>query len=295
MKPLWRVSILTSPEAEDATSQLLGEIFQEPAVVYHDFETDNTVASLFLRNSAHFSRHKAQLMEGLRHLRKYGLRLPNTKVTCQKLRTQDWAESWKRHFKPIEIGRTLLIKPSWSRRRAKPSQAVIILDPGLSFGTGQHPTTSFCLRELARFSARQANPGFLDAGTGSGILAIAAAKLGFSPVDAFDFDTDALKVARANARRNRSQSKIHLFHGDATKFRSQKQYSMICANLSTDALHHAIRPLAACLQRDGVLVLAGILKSEFVPITQLAAKAGLQLLRRLDEEEWTSGSFVKCR
>src|SRR5439155_618396 len=83
---------------------------------------------------------------------------------------------------------TLLIKPSWSRRRARRGQAVVILDPGLSFGTGQHPTTVFCLRELARLRKPGERQAFLDIGTGSGILAVAAAKLGYSPVCASEFD-----------------------------------------------------------------------------------------------------------
>ena len=142
------------------------------------------------------------------------------------MRREDWAESWKRHFKPIEIGDALLVKPSWSKRRPRKNQAVVILDPGLSFGTGQHPTTAFCLREIVRlklakergrlareFKTRHhadepsALQSFLDIGTGSGILAIAAAKLGYQPVHAFDFDAEAVRIARANARANRVQAK----------------------------------------------------------------------------------------
>src|SRR5208337_4372949 len=124
-----------------------------------------------------------------------------------KVKREDWAESWKKHFKPLEIifrrdefhespkkenqfklgtrpsersAKSLLVKPSWSKKRPRKNQAVVILDPGLSFGTGQHPTTAFCLRELVRCGKIETRRSFLDIGTGSGILAIAARKLGFS-------------------------------------------------------------------------------------------------------------------
>ena len=121
-------------------------------------------------------------------------------VVIKKLRRENWAESWKRHFKPMEIGGALLIKPGWSRRRARPGQRVVVLDPGLSFGTGHHATTAFAWNNWPP-AAAPARQSFLDMGTGSGILAIAAAKLGYSPVQAFDFDPEAIRVSRANARR----------------------------------------------------------------------------------------------
>jgi ribosomal protein L11 methyltransferase len=181
---------------------------------------------------------------------------------------------------------------------AKAGQAVIILDPGLSFGTGHHPTTAFCLKELARV-ADKVRPGgctatgFLDAGTGSGILGIAAVKLGFSTVDAFDFDSEALEVARGNARRNRVAEKIHFFEQDATKLKVGRTYSVVCANLSTDVLKQAMARLAASVESGGLLVLAGILKKEFTLIEKAARRAKLQLVRKRNENEWSSGSFVK--
>ncbi len=148
------------------------------------------------------------------------------------MKREDWAESWKRHFKPIEIRvkarpsaarqsasqpPSLLVKPSWSRRRAAKNQAVVILDPGLSFGTGQHPTTAFCLHEIARCRQPGTAQSFLDIGTGSGILAIAAAKLGYAPVQAFDFDPESVRVAGDNARKNRVTGRLKLTRGDLAK------------------------------------------------------------------------------
>src|SRR5262249_31938257 len=151
----------------------------------------------------------------------------------EKVRQEDWAESWKRHFKPIEIGSTLLIRPGWSKRLARKGQATMILDPGLSFGTGQHPTTAFCLEQLVARRVRGQSQSLLDLGTGSGILAIAAAKLGYRPITAIDCDAEAARIARANARRNRVSHRVHFLQKDVAKLpgRPAEKYSMVCANL----------------------------------------------------------------
>jgi ribosomal protein L11 methyltransferase len=301
MKRLWRVSVIASPDAEEAIIELLSSTLGVSVTAYTDFETGRTTVSAFVTGRQAFDRGKCRIEQGLDKTQECGLTKTRLKVSCAKIRREDWAESWKRHFKPLEIGRKLLIKASWHRREAWAGQSVIILDPGLSFGTGHHPTTAFCLKEIARFAnegkshpkAPTSNPGFLDAGTGSGILAIAAAKLGLTPVDAFDFDSEALKVARQNARRNRVAGKIRFYRQDARKMRAQRRYSIICANLSTDVLKQAMAPLAAALRPGGLLVLAGILKKEFTSIQTVAREAGLRLLRKKNEKEWSSGAFVK--
>ncbi len=189
----------------------------------------------------------------------------------------------------------MLIKPSWSKRPAKKNQAVIVLDPGLSFGTGQHPTTSFCLNQLADRHTQdgQSKASFLDIGTGSGILAIAAAKLGYSPVHAFDFDPEAVRIARENARKNYVAEKLRMTRGDVTKIpaRSAAKYDLICANLISTLLVAEQRRIIARLKSGGTLVLAGILNGEFSFVQRSYEKAGLRLVASRREKEWRSGSF----
>ena len=139
------------------------------------------------------------------------------KIVTRRVAREDWSESWKRHFKALEIGPTLLVKPGWVRRRARKGQAVVVLDPGLSFGTGNHPTTEYCLRALAAGRRDGERQSFWDVGTGSGILAIAAAKLGYAPVVAMDFDAEAVRVARENARRNGVLERVSISRRDITR------------------------------------------------------------------------------
>jgi ribosomal protein L11 methyltransferase len=188
----------------------------------------------------------------------------------------------------------LLIKPSWSRRKPKPGQASLVLDPGLSFGTGQHATTGFCLREIARRQRPGVKQSFLDVGTGSGILALAAAKLGYAPVHAFDFDPDAVRVARANAKRNGVHAKLRINQQDVTKLpaKAPRQYDLVCANLISTLLIAERKRISGLVRPDGELVLAGILRKEFGEVQAAYETLGMRLTASRSEREWRSGAFV---
>lgn len=327
--PVWKIAITTTIEAEEAVTELLYSIFEIPVSSYTDVETREVTVATYVTenpfvvptlggrpaNGGTKLQTRAALKSGLDEIQSYGLNIGSGKISCQKVRREDWAESWKRHFKPIEIGSALLIKPSWIKRRPRKGQAVIILDPGLSFGTGQHPTTSFCLQQVVECfefrvpgsgSKRRAttnhskpetqNPklAFLDIGTGSGILAIAAAKLGYAPVDAFDFDPESVRVARENALKNGVLRKIHITRRDVTKLplRAEKKYSLVCANLISTLLLAERKRILYRLKPDGVLVLAGILNSEFALVQKDYERAGLRLIASKVEKEWRSGAFA---
>ncbi len=235
---------------------------------------------------------------GLARIKSCGLNIGSGKISIRKVRREDWAESWKRHFKPIEIGTALLIKPSWSKRPPKKGQAVIVLDPGLSFGTGQHPTTSFCLRQLAGNRARGKNSqaSFLDIGTGSGILAIAAAKLGYAPVHAFDFDPEAVRIARENARKNHVYWQVDAFtRGDVTKIhaRSATKYDLICANLISTLLMAEQRRIIARLKPCGDAGVGGNFEPRvFGGGNGAYEKAGTAIGCEPPGKEWRSGAFT---
>jgi ribosomal protein L11 methylase PrmA len=156
-KPLWRISVTTTLEAEDAVAELLGAIFGQSVSAHFNVETHVSVVSVFGLGKMILTRvvHE-EISAGLKHIKNCGLKIGSGKIKTTKVRREDWAESWKRHFQPIEIGSALLIKPSWIKHPPRKNQAVVILDPGLSFGTGQHATTSFCLREIVRFSKGRA-------------------------------------------------------------------------------------------------------------------------------------------
>lgn len=283
----WEILVRTGAEQADAVALVFSEFLAVPPVVYANELTHRTTISAF------FPRRPAA--EALRRLRTAlrvvvpGCRPPRVR----RVKDENWAESWKRHFKPIAVGNTLLVKPGWSRQRARRGQAVVVLDPGLSFGTGQHATTSFCLRELARRRRAGEAQAFLDMGTGSGILALAAAKLGYRPVAAFDFDPDAVRIARANARRNRVADRIKFTREDLTRLpaRAERRCEVVCANLTADLLVGQLRRIAARVAPAGWLVLAGILDTQFAAVRREYERAGWRLIRTRREKEWRSGTF----
>jgi ribosomal protein L11 methyltransferase len=293
-QPLWRISVTTTLEAEDAVAELMGSVLGQAASAHFNVETQVSVVSVFgLRKMILAPEALDRLYSGLKRMSRCGLKLGPGKIQSAKVRCEDWAESWKRHFKAIEVGKALLIKPSWIRRRPRKNQAVVVLDPGLSFGTGQHATTSFCLRQIVRRHSGNTPPSCLDIGTGSGILALAAEKLGYQPVRAFDFDPAAVRVAQANARLNRAGPALKLFQADATRLplRPPQTYDLVCANLISNLLIAERRRIVAQLKRGGRLVLAGILKSEFATVQTAFEDLGLELAAAKSEKEWRSGSF----
>lgn len=294
-EPLWQVCVVTSPEAEEAVCALLEYLVHQTASVYTDEETKETFASIYVEKQTGWPASKrAALVAGLKEIQNYGLPLGPGKITIRKVRRADWAESWKRHFKPLEIGQALLIKPSWSSRRPRKNQAVVVLDPGLSFGTGQHATTLFCLRQLAECRQTGQRQSFLDMGTGSGILAIAAARLGYHPVRAFDFDPQSVRVARANAISNKVQNEISITRRDLSRLppKDARTYHVVCANLTADLLLGERQRIVNRLRNDGTLVLAGILTTQFGRVQQAYEQSGLKLAVSRAENEWRSGAFV---
>jgi ribosomal protein L11 methyltransferase len=296
-KPLWKLSLTVHPEAEDAAGAALEDIFTQPPSIYSDLEKGISVLTVWQEGSAEPLRTRAPEIEAaLGRITKAGLKIGDGNIQVEKVRREDWAESWKKHFKALRIGSTLLIRPSWIKLKPVKGQAVVVLDPGLSFGTGQHATTSFCLRQLVanRPKKIQTEPrSFLDIGTGSGILAIAAAKLGYTPVDAFDFDPVAVEVARRNATANKVDSKVAFKRADLTKlpFNSRKKHDLVCANLIYDLLLEERDKILNRLAPGGVLVLAGILATQFAAVREAYAARGMKLKQEKVEKEWQSGAF----
>jgi ribosomal protein L11 methyltransferase len=291
-KNLWGLSIATLTEAEDAVVEVLNTLFPQAVASHKNVETGEVLVTAYLQSRP--GPFRAALLDRLMWIKRCGINTGPCKIRLLKIRKENWANSWKRHFHPIEIGSALLVKPSWSRRRCRKAQAQVILDPGLSFGTGQHPTTTFCLEQLADFRNPENKGSFLDIGTGSGILAIAAAKLGYSPVEAFDIDAEAVRVARANARRNRILKRIHLYHADLTKLPRGhcRKYDLICANLISNLLVSEQRRIVARMKPGGVLILAGILRGEFNQVQRAFEQLGLRLIASRADKEWRSGAFA---
>lgn len=296
-KLLRSISITTSLSAEDAVGVLLElEQGQTPSS-YADALTRLSTVSVYGEiETQDVAGIKRRLREGLQALAANGIDVGPAQIQVKKVPARDWSESWKRHFKPLDLGPRLLVKPTWSRRVPKKSQALVVLDPGLSFGTGQHATTRFCLEQLVALRDPAASSqSMLDVGTGSGILAIAAVKLGYQPVNAFDFDPDCVRVANENTELNGVAAVLTVTHDDITQVpkKPKQRYSVVCANLIYDLLIAERDRLLARVAPGGSLVLAGILETQFTLVRKTFEAAGWKLVAATTDKEWRSGTFME--
>ncbi len=296
-KQLRKVSLEIHAESEEAVLELLAARFCNTPSIYSDFETGQTIAIVYLDADEVWSKRvEKELAAELNNIQDCGLNVGPALIRAEWIKREDWANAWKRHFKPMSIGGKLLIRPGWIKRKAKPGQALVVLNPGLSFGTGQHATTSFCLHQLAKARKKGTAQSFMDMGTGSGILAIAAAKLGYSPIDAFDYDPESVRVAKENATKNKVADKLKLKQADLTKLpaTSRQRYDIVCANLIYDLLVAEAPKISARVQPNGILVLAGILETQFAKVEEAFGQLGWKLVASKVEKEWRSGSFRRA-
>lgn len=214
-----------------------------------------------------------------------------------EMKREDWSESWKKFFPILHVSDRLVIKPGWLDYIPSARDVVVEIDPGMVFGTGQHATTAFCLRMIDRLSGEGAASSLLDAGCGSGILSIAGAKLGFSPIDAFDNDPDAVRVAGENLSRNGIAADFLTPElADAASYCGRSGgYDLVVANILGNVLTACRSNIASWVSPGKFLALAGILNAEFQSISDAFVRLGFVEIRRCSEKEWTGGLFQKNR
>ena len=226
-----------------------------------------------------------------------GIKLASTVANLGELQItplgadEDWRDSWKQHFTLLRVGKNLVIKPSWIEYEQQPGDVVIDLDPGLAFGTGYHPTTYSCLEALEELI----RPGhsLLDVGTGSGILTIAAAKLGAAHITAVDIDGHAVRAARKNFRRTGISDRVAAESGSipnsATRGRS---YDVAVANISARGIRLVSPAIPDLLAHDGVFIASGVIVDQHDEAVSAVSDAGLQVDEIRQREDWLT---ILCR
>jgi len=185
--------------------------------------------------------------------------ISQTKIETTSIPEQDWSESWKRFFKPLQVTSKFVVKPPWSQIRMKKNQISINILPGMAFGTGTHVTTKLCIKALEK-SLRKKGLSVLDVGTGSGILSIAAAQLGAREVWGLDIDGAAVENARENVKKNNVSDIVKIRKGRIGDI--QKKFDVIVANIDFKNLKRMRWPLIQHLKSQGFLILSGLLEGE---------------------------------
>jgi len=302
------LSVEADVEAVEAVSEILGRVASGGTTVEPAFElideglgarVDPSRPAVVrgyvpARDASTAEAAAAETAEALGHLQAFGLR------TIGELRTrivheQDWAEAWKAHFPVLRVGRRLVIRPTWRRHRRQPDDVVLALDPGMAFGTGLHPTTRLCLAALESLADDGAidGAGVLDVGCGSGILAIAAVKLGAAEALGVDTDPIAVEATLANARRNRIARRVAARVGSLPS--DESPFDVALANLIAGVLVPLAGALHAELRPGGTLLASGIFIDREGEVQAAFEAAGLAVVERSAEGDWVALTATRLR
>ena len=198
---------------------------------------------------------------------------------------EDWANSWKAYYKPIHIGKKIVIVPAWEKYEEQPGEIIVKMDPGMAFGTGTHETTRLVIELLETYTKKGAR--VLDVGCGSGILAICAAKLGAALCKAYDIDPVAVRVARENIKDSGEQN-VSCDVSDLLKQvdLSGGKYDLICANIVADIIIRMAPDVGSYMKDDAVLLASGIITERAEEVVDALVANGLQVTERLDDNGW---------
>jgi ribosomal protein L11 methyltransferase len=282
----WQLTVPTSPETSEGLTNFLWEQ-GALGVVEEEGPLSPPRLRAFFPDSAPSTELVASVREYAGGLRALGFSTAPGAVEIAPLLEEAWASAWQQSFPPRAVGRRLWVKPPWETVEA-PGRVTVVIEPGRAFGTGHHGSTEGCLVLLDETIADTRPDRVLDIGTGTGILAVAAVKLGAGHVVAVDVDPDAVAAARANAARNGCANRINLIMAGPESLRDVPPFPLVLANLLAHT-HVALAPhyrrLAA---RGGALILGGILEHEDNDVTAALEPAGFAPLGRLVIEGWSS-------
>ena len=289
------------PADNDLAADLISDIFYDfglPGVVVEDPAIDpqedwaedavgraecNAVTA-YLPEDSH-AEMRCRILENklLRLKKKSGL---ISRISYKKRDDEDWAHAWKAYFWPQKISHRLVVKPTWREYQAAADEIVIELDPGMAFGTGTHPTTALCAAMIETYLHK--GDCFLDVGTGSGILMIAAARLGAARGCGIDKDETAVQIAAANLKLNSIQPETFQVKTANLVDETSETYDMIAANILTHVILGLIVDIPRVLNPGGIFICSGIIEKNQSQVTEALQNIGFEIVETAVKEEWVA-------
>ncbi|MBE9547221.1 MAG: 50S ribosomal protein L11 methyltransferase [Proteobacteria bacterium] len=296
-KEKWiKITLSTPPELVDPLSNFITEmgaqgIFQEepdPATP-DDFPkaTDREELVAYLPSDTHAEDRITSLKAYLDSLSEVFPELDKPDLSTETVIDPGWGEQWKKYFKPLRISRDIVVKPTWERYTPTGRDIVIEIDPGMAFGTGQHPSTRMCVEALENILLKDRTIEkwrVLDVGTGTGILGISCAKLGAERVVCLDIDTKAVEIAAKNASINRVEDRVKIINEDVSMY--DDTFDLIVANLTAKMLLTLRSHLISMLETGGYLVISGIIDQDRKIIEDHFLTGDITLHSVITEKEW---------
>jgi len=208
------------------------------------------------------------------------------KIQVEIVDEKDWADAWKTYFNVTRITDNIVIKPDWKDHDPAPGDIVIHLDPGMAFGTGTHPTTSMCIKMIQKFLVQGSD--FLDVGTGSGILMIAAAKLGAKKMTGIDTDEVAVGISRENLDKNKVDPLLYSLACTTLDKTPEKSYDLVAANIIAQVIVDVMPDLENRIAQNGVAILSGIIQERKPDVIASLQKNKLTIIHEINEGEWVA-------
>ena len=220
--------------------------------------------------------------ERLTELKEMGLDLGEAKVEHEKMHEEDWANTWKQYYKPTKVGEKIVVKPIWEEYEAKDGELVVDLDPGMAFGTGTHETTRMCIQSLEKYVKEDSN--VFDVGCGSGILAIAAAKLGAKLAVGVDLDPVAVESSIENVGYNKLKN-IEILHGNLVEVIDGKA-DIVVANILAEIICILTDDVKRVLKDGGVFITSGIIYDRVDMVCEKLEATGFEVMEKNRDGEW---------
>ncbi|MEN6463776.1 MAG: 50S ribosomal protein L11 methyltransferase [Syntrophaceae bacterium] len=304
-KDAWvEIKIQSPPDLVDAISNFLIElgtegISQEEDVSQKDFEESAPakipdVLKAYFPERSKWEQKLSRLSDYLDSLKQIFPEFEKPEFAVRHIADQDWGEQWKKYFKPVRIFKNIVIKPTWERYTASGRDIVIEIDPGMAFGTGQHPSTRMCLESIEEILMKERMTrkwNVLDIGTGTGILSIGAAKLGADRVVAVDIDPKAAEIAQQNVNINHVDDRVSVMNLDIINL--DGSFDMIVANLTAETISKLSGHIEPMLAPSGYLVCSGIIEQRAKMVEEALASKNLIQQKVLTEKEWVCYIYKK--
>jgi ribosomal protein L11 methyltransferase len=281
------VRLLVPARMQEEASLFLTDFSGRGVIIQEDqVPVGGVVIRAYFRPEDYGTWQRQELQDYLKRLSNYELYPLGLEI--RQVAEEDWAEAWKAHFKPLKVTERLVIRPPWEEYVTGPGETVITIYPGMAFGTGRHASTRLCLRALEEVwgqgRPRAGSPWeVLDVGTGTGILALAAARLG-ATVLAIDLDPEAVAAALENVRLNQLLDRVWVEETPLTSLR--QQFGLILANITAPDLLQLAEALTARLVNQGVLIISGFLAGDAPGLSSRYQRLGLRQTGFLSHEDW---------
>lgn len=302
------VQITTTLEAEEAVTELFYDagakgvviesadnlvmLQEDPTVNYIDerllaMDPNTSIVRAYFSTEQDCDECIHQVLTGIRKLPEYGLDPGECELSITEVEEDDWANSWKKYYKPTKVGKNIIIKPTWEPYEPADDEIVVNMDPGMAFGTGTHETTQLCVAEIEKYI--KPDDFVLDIGCGTGILSIVAGDMGAKKVIGVDFDPVAVKVAKENIVLNNMENKVDIREGNLLEvIEKGTQADLIVSNILAEAIIELTGIIGPYLKSEGIFISSGIIEERRDAVLQKLKDENFEILSIEQMGEWVS-------